>query len=213
MRTRVKICGVTTPADARLAADLGADAVGLNFYAQSPRCVDEATAATILRQLPPFVTTVGVSVNEPIAAMAERAQRLGLAAIQAHGQLPEPGCPRVLPLIVAVAVKDAHSLAALGEYLAQCGQRGQLPTAILVDAHVAGQFGGTGQVAPWDLLAEFRIGVPLILAGGLTPDTVAEAVRRVRPFAVDVASGVESSPGRKDAEKVRRFIDAVRSAE
>jgi phosphoribosylanthranilate isomerase len=97
-------------------------------------------------------------------------------------------------------------------YLAACREAGTLPPAVLVDAHVPGEYGGTGRVAPWDLLADWRPTVPLILAGGLTPDSVAAAIRRVRPFAVDVASGVESVPGRKDAEKMRRFIGEARAA-
>ena len=109
-------------------------------------------------------------------------------------------------------VRDAGDLENLSAYLERCRARQQLPSAVLVDAHVAGQFGGTGQTAPWDLLADFQPGVPVILAGGLTPDNVATAIRRVRPYAVDVASGVESTPGRKDPEKVRRFIEAARGA-
>ncbi len=209
---RVKICGVTTPADACLAAQLGADAVGLNFYAPSPRCLDDARAAAILRELPVFVETVGVFVEESAAAMIERARRLGrLHALQLHGAHAESMDTTPYPLIVAAPVKDAASLATLTHYLDRCRAAGQMPAALLVDAHVPGLHGGTGQTAPWDLLADFRPGVPLILAGGLTPDNVAEAIRRVRPYAVDVASGVESSPGCKDAEKMRRFIENAKT--
>ena len=103
-------------------------------------------------------------------------------------------------------------LQGIARYLDRCRSLELLPAAVLVDAHVSGQYGGTGQTLPWDLLADFRPGVPLILAGGLTPENVAEAVRLVRPYAVDVASGVELSPGRKDAEKMRRFIGSAREA-
>jgi phosphoribosylanthranilate isomerase len=120
--------------------------------------------------------------------------------------------PQPFRWVVAFAVRDRQSLTAIDAYLDRCRQEGRLPDALLVDAHVPGEYGGTGQVAPWDLLAEYRPPVPLILAGGLTPENVAEAVRRVRPYGVDVASGVESSPGRKDAEKMRRFIAEARRA-
>ena len=115
-------------------------------------------------------------------------------------------------LIVAFVVRDQNSLQDIAGYLHRSRTLGQVPDAILVDAHVPGQYGGTGRVAPWDLLADFRPGVPLILAGGLTPDNVAEAVRIVRPYGVDVASGVEQQPGVKDAEKMRRFIGNAREA-
>ena len=114
--------------------------------------------------------------------------------------------------IPAFAVQDATSLLQITSHLEKWRSLGDVPAAILVDAHVPGQYGGTGQVAPWHLLVDFDPGVPLILAGGLTPENVAEAIRIVRPYAVDVASGVESSPGKKDPDKMRRFIDAVRES-
>jgi phosphoribosylanthranilate isomerase len=210
---RIKICGVTTVGDALLAADLGADALGLNFYPPSPRCLDLPTAARILGELPPFVQPVGVFVNEPLAAIAERIRALvQLRTIQWYGDNHETASRTVHGLIAAFAVRDAASLTDITTYLDLCRAQGEVPVAVLVDAHVAGQHGGTGRTAPWDLLASFRPGVPVILAGGLTPDNVAEAVRRVRPWAVDVASGVESSPGRKDADKMRRFIANAREA-
>lgn len=210
---RVKICGITSAADAEAAANLGADAIGLNFFAGSPRCVSEERAAAIVRGLPPFVEAVALFVNESFEHMAAAAQRLGsVRAIQFHGDQFAP-CP-VSPyrFIPAFAVRDAASLASIAQYLDRCRREGQLPAAILVDAHVPGVYGGTGQTAPWRVLADFRPGVPLILAGGLTPDNVAEAVRIVRPYAVDVASGVEASPGVKDVEKMRRFIENAREA-
>jgi phosphoribosylanthranilate isomerase len=130
--------------------------------------------------------------------------------VQWHGdqpELPQPG----LRFIPAFPVRDQDSLTRIHTYLGQCRTLGSLPVAVLVDAQVAGKHGGTGQAAPWDLLATFRAEVPLILAGGLTPDNVAEAIRLVQPYAVDVASGVESTPGRKDSDKMRQFIDVVRS--
>lgn len=209
---RIKICGITTPADAALACRLGADAVGLNFYAPSPRCLSEERARTILSVLAPFVEPVGLWVNEPFTTMHTAAQRLGLRTLQFYGAMldvvPADGC-RYVP---SFSLRDAGTLGQIDAYLAACGAAGQLPAAILVDAHVAGAYGGTGQRAPWELLEDYRPAVPWILAGGLTPDNVAEAVRRLRPYAVDVASGVESRPGIKDPDKLRRFIDAARSA-
>jgi phosphoribosylanthranilate isomerase len=210
---RVKVCGVTTEVDARQAGLLGADAVGLNFYPGSPRCVDAARAQLILRELPPFVEAVGVFVNLPLRQVFQQVQALGrMGTIQWHGKDREISNCYPLRLIAAFPVKDAKDLQAIGRYLDTCRMTGCLPSAVLVDASVPGQHGGTGQTAPWDLLADFRPGLPLILAGGLTAANVAEAVRRVRPYAVDVASGVESAPGRKDADRMRRFIDAAREA-
>jgi len=210
---RIKICGVTTVADALAAARLGADALGLNFYPPSPRYVDLHGAEAILRVLPPYVEAVAVVVNESLAAVATRLQPLSrLRTIQFHGDQPEIVVPFYFQQIVAFSVRDVESLRRIADYLGRCRNQGSLPRAILVDAHVAGLHGGTGQTAPWELLEAFQPGAPLILAGGLTPENVAEAVRRIRPYAVDVASGVEASPGRKDLDKMRRFIDAAREA-
>lgn len=205
---RIKICGVTTEADARQAALLGADAIGLNFYAQSPRCVDQQVVPFILRELPPFVDPVGVFTNMVMRQVYERVNQFGgLRTIQWHGDQREVSDPYPFRLIAAFPVRDAASLLTITRYLDLCRGMGQLPAALLVDGHAPGQYGGTGVPAPWQLLADYRPGIPLILAGGLTPENVAEAVRIVRPYAVDVASGVERSPGHKDAEKMRRFIN------
>jgi phosphoribosylanthranilate isomerase len=210
---RIKICGVTTPEDAGTAVRLGADAIGLNFHPPSPRFISLVTAAEIIGELPASVEVVGVFVNQPLAQIvAEMGALSRLAAVQWHGQEREPASACSLPLIAAFGVQDEKSLQAIGRYLDHCRALGRLPAALLVDAHVPGQHGGTGQRAPWELLASFRPGVPVILAGGLTPENVAEAVRIVRPDAVDVASGVESARGRKDADKMRRFIDNARGA-
>lgn len=212
---RIKICGLTNVADAVLAAELGADALGLNFYPPSKRFLAPATALAILRELPPFVTPVGLFVNQSCTAILDwlSAHQLDLLrTLQLHGDTLEPTPAGAYRFIPAFAVRDRLSLQQIENYLHLCRQQGTLPTAILVDAAVPGEYGGTGQVAPWHLLADFRPGVPLILAGGLTPDNVAEAIRLVRPHAVDVASGVESSPGRKDKEKMQRFISQARAA-
>jgi phosphoribosylanthranilate isomerase len=210
---RVKVCGVRAPEEARRVAELGADAVGLNFYPPSPRYVDPATAAAILRELPPFVEAVGLFVNVPLREAVERLAALPrVRCVQWHGEGHEPPVGSGYHLIPAFGVRDESDLEQITRYLDQCRAVGRLPAAVLIDAHVAGQYGGTGRTAPWEMLASFRPGVPLILAGGLTPDNVAEAVRLVRPYAVDVASGVESAPGVKDLDKVRRFLDRAREA-
>jgi phosphoribosylanthranilate isomerase len=210
---RIKICGITTVVDALQAARLGADAIGLNFYPQSSRFVDRARAEAILHSLPPLVVPVALFVNEPLAAACSCAGQLGnVRTIQWHGDDPEVPRTSAYRFIPAFNICDRNSLARIERYLLRCQDEGQLPAAILADAAVPGQYGGTGQTAPWDLLADFRPPVPLILAGGLTPENVADAVRIVRPYAVDVASGVESSPGRKDPERIRAFIEKAREA-
>jgi phosphoribosylanthranilate isomerase len=210
---RIKICGVTNEADARLAGLLGADAVGLNFYEQSPRYVDAERARYILQALPPFVDAVGVYVNRPLRQIVTEVQMLGrIWTVQCHGPSPELSDCFPLRRIVAFPVKDAADIKTATRFLDTCRVMGALPSAVLVDASVPGKHGGTGQRAPWPLLAAFRPPLPLILAGGLTPENVAEAIHVVRPYAVDVASGVEQSPGQKDPEKMRRFIANVREA-
>ena len=206
MRCRIKICGVTTVDAALAAVQAGADAIGLNFYPKSPRAISEATACDILAALPPFVEPVMLSVDESWETALARRDRLpGVRAIQRHDAEPPPIDIRWIP---AFPVRDAGSLDAIRALVER-----RRPAAILVDACVPGQHGGTGQTLPWDVLDGFDVGVPLILAGGLTPENVAAAVKRVRPFAVDVASGVESRPGVKDADRMRRFALAVRSVE
>jgi phosphoribosylanthranilate isomerase len=210
---RVKICGVTTEVDARQAALLGADAIGLNFYEGSPRCVSAQAAQYILRELPPFTAAVGVFVEVPLRQAFVQMQTLGrIHVLQWHGQKRELSDCFPFHLIAAFAVRDESSLQDIRNYLETCRALGRMPAALLLDGHAPGQLGGTGMTAPWELLASFRPGVPIILAGGLTADNVAEAVRIVRPYGVDVASGVESQPGRKDAEKMRRFIAKAREA-
>lgn len=210
---RVKICGVTNEADAAQAARLGTDAIGLNFYPPSPRHVEPAAVPGILRNLPPYVEPVAVFVNEPLRAMCARARDLGaIRTLQWHGDQPEVADASPFRFIPAFAVSGQQELLAVMHYLDACRDLGYQPAAVLLDARVAGQYGGTGITAPWELLAEFRPPVPVILAGGLTPENVAEAVRVVRPYAVDVASGVEAQPGRKDVEKMRRFIENARES-
>lgn len=207
---KIKICGVTTVHDALKAAELGVDALGLNFFKGSPRCITLDRAAEIVRELPPFVEPVAVFVNEPVERVKDTMRRLGLHTLQWHGDDCSPANLQPLRVLRAFGVRDKQSLQSIHVYLEECKNAGQAPAAILVDAHVPGSHGGTGQTLPWELLADFSPGVPLILAGGLHADNVAQAIRMVRPYAVDVASGVESSPGTKDHDKMKRFVDAVR---
>lgn len=210
---RIKICGVTNEADACRAAELGADAIGLNFYARSPRRIDPIMVSFILRALPPFVDAVGVFADQPLRQVFEQLNQIGaIRTIQWYGEHRELADPYPYRMIAAFPVRDAQSLLAITRYLDLCRDMGHLPAAVLVDAHAPGQHGGTGRPVPWQLLTDFHPDVPLILAGGLTPENVAEAIRLVNPYAVDVASGVESAPGRKDPEKMRRFIAAAREA-
>lgn len=201
---RIKICGLTTVADVRFVEE--ADAIGLNFYHGSPRGITVDLARSIVRAIPPFMTPVGVFVNELESQCVTIAAETGLRAIQTY-ELDSVSPNRTVSWIPSLRIRDERDIQTARD-LVQIRQ----PDAILVDSHVPGQMGGSGIPAPWHLLAGVRFGVPLILAGGLTPDNVAEAIRIVRPWGVDVASGVESSPGVKDPGKVRAFIAAARAA-
>jgi phosphoribosylanthranilate isomerase len=209
---RAKICGVTSSADARAAADAGADAVGLNFYSKSPRFIDPHSAGQLVRALPPFTSAVGVFVGTPVRQACAIAFQLGLRGLQTYSETPPEEDTFPFAHIPAFRVRDAASLESIRAFVVSARAAGRIPSAVLVDAFVEGQHGGTGQSPPWALVAGFDPGVPLILAGGLTPENVAEAIHTVRPWGVDVASGVESSPGRKDPDKVRAFIAKVRAA-
>jgi phosphoribosylanthranilate isomerase len=209
MPLTIKICGITTVDDALDVARRGGDFVGLNFYPRSPRHLAEDSARKILAALPSTLLPVGLFVNEPWERIEAAARRLGLTRVQIHGDRLQP-CPVAgLRWIPAFAVRDASSLEEITAFVKRCPAE-RCPAAVLVDAHVPGAYGGTGQMAPWHLLAGFDPGVPVILAGGLTPENVADAVRTVRPWGVDVAGGVESSPGKKDPARLERFITNAR---
>ncbi len=205
METRVKICGITNLADAQTAVEAGADALGFNFYDKSPRFVSLKTAAEISKQLPPFVMRVGVFVNAPEEFVLRALSGAGLTMLQFHGDEPPEFCAQFgLMSMKAFRIRDAESLKELPKYQTD---------AYLLDAFSPEARGGTGKKFNWKLAIEAqKFGKPVFLAGGLTPENVADAVRKVRPFGVDVASGVESAPGKKDAAKVRAFITAVRAA-
>src|SRR5829696_6438337 len=210
---RIKICGVTTPADARFAADAGADAVGLNFYPKSPRFVAPQLAAELVRALPAFTAPVGVFVGMPIRQVCAVAYQLGLRGVQTYDDNPPEDDTFPFAHVPAFRVKDASGLDHVRRFVEVATQLGRKPAAVLIDSFVEGQMGGTGHRAPWHLLEGFDPGVPVVLAGGLTPENVAEAVALVRPWGVDVASGVESAPGVKDPRRVTDFVKNVRSVE
>jgi phosphoribosylanthranilate isomerase len=196
---RVKICGITSVEDARLAVALGAAAIGLVFWPESPRCVEIAQAREIVRSLPAFVTAVGVFVNQEDADRI--AERVGLHTLQLHGDEPAASYRDArLPVIKAVAVRDSSALEAA---------RDVPPSAtVLLDAHDPEKRGGTGRRIDWAVAAEIAAQRPVILSGGLTPANVRDAVAEVRPYAIDVSSGVESAPGRKDPAKLRALFES-----
>ncbi|HVX15557.1 MAG TPA: phosphoribosylanthranilate isomerase [Pirellulales bacterium] len=213
---RIKICGITTAEDGALAAGAGADAIGLNFYAHSPRFVDQQRGRSIVNGLPPNVAKVGVFVNAPAAEIRALAGSLALDFVQLHGDEP----PEAMAELGGLSVIRAFRLGADGwqrwfAYLERCRQLNALPCAVLVDAHRHGEYGGTGQSPDWTIVSRFHdanIRLPLILAGGLTPGNVAEAITAARPYGVDTASGVEVRPGVKDKGRVEAFVAAARSA-
>ena len=213
---RIKICGVTRPEDVRLVANSGADSIGLNFYERSVRYVNPEVARSMVEELPSNIARVGVFVNASSAAIQAIARTVGLSYCQLHGDEPPEIVAELADWRVIRAVRcRAADVDTVRRWIDDCyAAEGKL-AGLLVDAYQPGQYGGTGAVADWSLLAEFRrhLGdLPLILAGGLTPDNVAQAIQVARPFAVDTASGVESAPGIKDAEKIARFVAAAQNA-
>lgn len=214
---QIKICGVTNLGDAQVAIDAGADALGFNFYRSSKRFVEQEDAAQITDQLPHSVLKVGVFVNHGAREIQAAVERLSLDCVQLHGEERAEflaGLPVTVPVLRAFRCGPT-GLAPLASYLAECRSFGRLPDAVLFDADVAGTFGGTGRAADWSLIAKQRslIGdLPLILAGGLTPQNVGTGIAAVHPDAVDVASGVEQQPGKKDANLMKRFVAAARDA-
>ena len=205
MSTRVKICGITNPADAQAAVAAGADALGFIFYEKSPRFVSLKTAAEISKQLPPFIMRVGVFVDAPEDFVLRAIGECSLILLQFHGDEPPEFCTQFgLMSMKAFRIRDAESLKKIPDYLTD---------AYLLDAFSSTTLGGTGEKFNWDLaVAAQKFGKPIFLAGGLTPENVAEAVKKVRPFGVDVSSGVESAPGKKDHAKVKAFIQAAKAA-
>ena len=208
VRTRIKVCGITRPRDALAAAEAGADAIGLVFYPPSPRYLSAERAVEIRDALPPFVQAVALFVNPDAAQVAQAIGRVKPSLLQFHGEEPPQFCAQFgLPYVKAARVKAGATQAGLLEYLRPFSGA----AAWLVDSFVE-EYGGVGERFDWSLVPARR-DRPLILSGGLTRDNVGEAVRTVRPWGVDVSSGVESAKGIKDAGKIAAFIAEVRNAD
>ena len=201
---KIKICGFTNADNAREASLLGIDAIGLVFYDKSPRHVDVESALEIVNALPPFINRVGLFVNADSSFIDEVLCEVPLDTLQFHGDESVLECTQyAMPFIKAVRVNQDTNLTQIADDYHQAN-------GLLLDAFNKGAYGGTGEVFDWSL-AKVDIDLPIILAGGLNPDTVAEAIKQVNPYAVDVSSGVESEPGMKDITKIKQFIQQVRS--
>ncbi len=205
MPIKIKICGITNAQDAQVAVEAGADALGFVFYSKSPRCIEPPVAKRIIAQLPPFVLSVGVFVNQEQETIRHIYDECGLAFAQLHGDETSTFCESLgRPVLRALRLQDRGSLLALAEYKGRMAVRG-----FVVDAFSSDTYGGTGQTVDWTLAREVAKSAPILLAGGLTPNNVQEAIQQVQPYGVDVSSGVEESPGKKDPAKIRAFTQAV----
>lgn len=203
---KVKICGITNIEDADVAVKAGADALGFVMYRKSPRFVEQAVVKRIVAGLPPFVLPVGVFVNEEPERVRTLMDDCGLALAQLHGDESALYCQQLgRPVLKALRLKDRGTFLALAEFQGRANVRG-----VLIDTFSDQAYGGTGKTVDWTLAQEAARATPIILAGGLTPTNVAEAIAQVRPYGVDVSSGVEQSPGKKDHDKVKAFVHAAR---
>lgn len=202
---KVKICGITNLEDASAAVDSGADALGFVFYRKSPRYVSPEEASVIIRSLPSFVTSVGVFVNETPGNIGSILSATGIDVIQLHGDETPEMCAFSRRVVKAIRVKSLESLAPLEDFR-------EIVSAFLLDTYTPDALGGTGRIFNWDVALEAKQFGRVILAGGLTPDNVAAAVRHVGPYAVDVSSGVELRKGKKDHGKIKRFIEKAKAA-
>lgn len=208
MAVTVKICGITNLDDALVAVRAGADALGFVFHRASPRYVEPETARQIILQLPPLVLTVGVFVNAEQKVVRDLMDRCGLALAQLHGDETAIYCETLgRPALKAIRLRSRSDFLAISELFGRAQVRG-----ILVDGFSEQAHGGTGSLADWELAAEAAKVGPVLLAGGLTTENINEAIRKVRPYGVDVSSGVESSPGKKNAAKVQAFISSAKLA-
>ncbi|MDP3111420.1 MAG: phosphoribosylanthranilate isomerase [Thermodesulfovibrionales bacterium] len=201
---RVKMCGITNLEDALAAVEFGADALGFVFFKKSPRYISPAKAKAIIKKLPPFISSVGVFVNEDNIIVEKIADQTGIDAIQLHGDEPPKACNLSRPVIKAIRVKSIDNLEIISKYKNKV-------SAFLLDTYTPEIFGGTGQIFNWDIAIEAKQFGKIILAGGLTPENVEQAVRQVHPYAVDVSSGVEAEKGKKDHAKLRLFIKRAKS--
>jgi phosphoribosylanthranilate isomerase len=206
MQVKVKICGITNLPDAKSATEAGADVLGFVFYDKSPRFISCEDAAGITRELPPFIIKAGVFVDAPEDEVVRAVRECGLNLLQFHGEETPDYCLQFgIMSMKAFRVRNAASLQALRDYATD---------AWLLDAYTPEKLGGTGEAFNWELAREAQSwGRPIFLAGGLTPENVAEAILRARPYAVDVSSGVEAAPGRKDPARIKAFIQAAKQVE
>lgn len=203
---KIKICGITNVEDADVAVKTGADALGFVMYRKSPRWVEPAVARSIIAGLPPFVLPVGVFVNEEAEKVRTLMDECGFGLAQLHGDESAAYCQNLgRPTLKALRLKDRGTFLALAEFQGRANVRG-----FLIDTFSDQSYGGTGQTADWTLAQEVARSAPVILAGGLNPANVAGAIHIVRPYGVDVSSGVEQSPGKKDHHKLKAFIEAAR---
>lgn len=203
---RIKICGITSCEDAWAAVDSGADALGFIFVTGTPRYIEPEAAADIVAQMPPFVATVGVFIDRTPEEVERIVDACGLSLAQLHGNESPAECGRLrTPFVKTIRVQGEHDLETLRIY--------PEARAFLLDTYVVDRPGGTGRTFPWEIAAKAARQARVILSGGLAPDNVALAVAQVRPYAVDVCSGVEACPGRKDHRKVREFIEQARKAD
>ncbi len=202
---KVKICGITNVDDAMAAVDFGADALGFVFVKKSPRYIHPKKAVLIIDKLPPFIQTVGVFANETIEHIEAAISMARIDMVQLHGDEPPDMCKLTRRVIKAIRVKSLESLAPLRKYRRHV-------SGFLLDTYTPDKLGGTGMIFNWDIAAEAKQFGPIVLAGGLTPDNVAEAVRHVKPYGVDVSSGVELEKGKKDLRKLELFIERAKSA-
>ena len=201
---KVKICGITNIEDAMAAIDAGADALGFVFFRESPRYISPENAKAIINALPPFIVKTGVFVNEPIENIEKIISMTGVDLIQLHGNESPEMCRSSRRIIKAFRVKSMESMDPLNDYK-------ELVSAFLLDTYTPDVLGGTGQIFNWDIAIEAKQFGRIILAGGLTPENIADAVKRVAPYAVDVSSGIESKRGKKDHKKMQFFIERAKS--
>jgi phosphoribosylanthranilate isomerase len=210
MPPRIKICGITRVEDLTACADLGVEMIGLNFHPASSRYATPAQMKRLMQACPAWLNVVGVFVEHTLPQACAIAYQLGIRTVQWYGLKGALEATFPHSLLPAHRVKDASDLEKIDQQINICKNADVSLVGVLIDSYVAGAMGGTGHVAPWDMLKDWKCDLPLFLAGGLTPENVAEAIKIVRPAAVDLASGVESAPGIKDLGKLRRFVNAVR---